>query len=705
MTRINTNVSSLTAQKTLARTNSQLQQALTRLSTGLRINSGKDDPAGLIASEALRSDISSVQKAITNSERANQIIATAESALGQVAGLLNDIRGLVTEAANTGALSDDQIAANQLQVDSSLEALNRIAQTTNFQGRRILDGSFDFNITAGTGYTTVNDLEIQQANLGTTGSVSIDVDITAAAAKAEITNASGSYTAASTVLDFGAGYSLHSESTDAEIDIAIDSTSSVTDVETTYADLGGGAASASFNSGNGMLTITLDNDAAGGPAADGSTVAAVAAAINGLSLTGVEAYAVDGSADFALSGDNTAASGRNTGVEDSTLTVTARTDGPDYNNVTVEFTAVNGQGATPSASYDSDSRTITIEIDDGAASETALADIESAIEGLVDGASAQMFDVDVSSGTNSEGRTTINGGSSYSDASVTGDTSYSGGGVLLDDLVLEVAGLKGTEVFTFEQGALISDLVSAINLVSDATGVEASQSDGELTLNSVEYGSDAFASVKVISEGSSGTFESGLSGTREIGSDVTATVNGYTALGDGNKLSITTSTLAMSVTVDDGSDTNVAFTIDGGGALFQIGPDVVSNQQVRLGIQSVNSASLGGASGRLYQLGSGQDAALAADPTTAAAIIEEVITEVASLRGRLGAFQRTTLETNIASLTDTMENLTAAESSIRDADFAAETAALTRSQVLVQSGISVLSIANQNPQNILALLR
>src|SRR6185436_11602476 len=156
MTRINTNVSSLVAQKTLARSNSQLQEALTRLSTGLRINAGKDDPAGLIASQVLRSDIVSVQRAITNSERANQLIATADSALGQVSSLLNDIRGLVSEAANTGALSDEQISANQLQVDSSLEAIDRIAQTTSFQGRRLLDGNLDFITSTqnGSGFST-----------------------------------------------------------------------------------------------------------------------------------------------------------------------------------------------------------------------------------------------------------------------------------------------------------------------------------------------------------------------------------------------------------------------------------------------------------------------------------------------------------------------------------------------------------------------
>src|SRR5215218_1070670 len=105
MSRINTNVSSLVAQKTLARSNEQLQQSLTRLSTGLRINVGKDDPAGLIASEVLRSDIISVQRGVSNSQRANQLIGTADSALGQVSALLNDVRGLVSEAANTGALS------------------------------------------------------------------------------------------------------------------------------------------------------------------------------------------------------------------------------------------------------------------------------------------------------------------------------------------------------------------------------------------------------------------------------------------------------------------------------------------------------------------------------------------------------------------------------------------------------------------------
>src|ERR1700739_425917 len=115
MTRINTNVGSLIAQTALSRSHSQLQTSLTRLSTGLRINTGADDPSGLIASQSLGSDITDVNAAISNSQQANELIATADSALSQVSSLLNDISGLVAQSANTGALSSDQISANQQQ--------------------------------------------------------------------------------------------------------------------------------------------------------------------------------------------------------------------------------------------------------------------------------------------------------------------------------------------------------------------------------------------------------------------------------------------------------------------------------------------------------------------------------------------------------------------------------------------------------------
>src|SRR3982751_326587 len=111
MARINTNVASLTAQRGLQKSQKQLGSTLQRLSTGLRINRGADDPAGLIASEGLRSEISGISQAIDNSSRASNVISTAEGALGEVAAMLLNIKDLIVEAANSGALSPEEVNA------------------------------------------------------------------------------------------------------------------------------------------------------------------------------------------------------------------------------------------------------------------------------------------------------------------------------------------------------------------------------------------------------------------------------------------------------------------------------------------------------------------------------------------------------------------------------------------------------------------
>src|SRR5437588_4353347 len=105
MARINTNVASMFAQRGLAKSQATLNDTLQRLSTGLRINTGADDPAGLIASEGLRSEIKGINQAIDNSSRASNVISTTEGALGEVANLLLDLKTQIVQAANSGALS------------------------------------------------------------------------------------------------------------------------------------------------------------------------------------------------------------------------------------------------------------------------------------------------------------------------------------------------------------------------------------------------------------------------------------------------------------------------------------------------------------------------------------------------------------------------------------------------------------------------
>jgi flagellin len=698
----------LVAQNTLGRSNASLQEALTRLSTGLRINTGKDDPAGLIASENLRSDITSIKKAISNTDRANQVIATADSALGQVSGLLNDIRGLVTEAANGGALSADQVAANQLQIDSSLEALNRIAQTVTFQGRKLLDGSLDFLTSAGTNFSQLSDLQIDQANLGATGQVSVSIDVATAATQAQvdITNVPAATTAANatqsitlsnsaqqavfhfdfdttttagvTVTALAAGAAGGANGNGITVDLVQDNTTA------------GGVDSVTFSGG----VITVNGDFASGTLTNTEVAAAIQASNGGADFTAAET----GGANVNLAAGDTAAgvapnyttTGRNVGS--TTFSVTADAAGTAANGKTVTIAEDNTIAAN-SVSATVTSGNIAVKVN-GTVTKAAIIAAINGVAGYSATATSASGDTNyIDTQDTAPGVATLGGGAAAS-------------GGLTQDAVFEVNGSNGSEVFQFQAGTTISQLSDAINLVKDATGVEATVSGTTLQLKSSGYGSNAVVDVKLLSEASGGTIRTAIgSGARDAGTDIDATVNGISATGSGNTLSINTSTLDLKSTIAAGFTGSIAFDITGGGALFQLGPDVVSNQQARIGITSVNTSKLGGVSGALYQLASGGTADLASDPTSAARIVDEAINQVTSLRGRLGAFQRTSLDTNKATLNDTLVNLTEAESNIRDADFAAESANLTRAQILVQSGTTVLQVANQNPQNVLALLR
>jgi flagellin len=682
MTRINSNVPASIAQANLARSQGALQVALQRLSTGLRINVGKDDPAGLIASEVLRSDIVSIERAIANSERANQVIATADSALGQVSSLLNDIRGLVSEAANTGALSQEQIEANQLQVDSSLEAIDRIARTTSFQGRKLLDGSLDFT-TSSTG----------SANTFATASIGVSSDTLA---NAELSTGTANTNFVLTAKNVGTDYNNYT------IDITT----------------GGAAGSVAVGLSGTNIQITLTGSV---------TAAAVISAINSHAVVGQifsasNATGHDGSG--LISADTTAAATTSAGAYGNIISITALTAGTGPNSYTISLSDAGGGASTVALSGSN----LEIAVSTGAkaneirdligatglfsatVSGSGLGDIDtgtatSAFTGGVLG-SANLTDLRIDQ-ANFGTADSISVQVQIDTQAEQGRLVYSGG-ALSSSLVLEVGGRSGFETFNFGSGNTLAQIRDAINLVSDATGISASISgSSDLVFNSTEYGADAFVSVRALS-GSFDTYDAGGAETdRDAGSDVALRVNGIEAQGKGLVATINTATLDLSFRVNSEltAGSTVNFTITGGGANFQLGPDVVSNQQARLGIQGVNTATLGGTAGTLYELRTGGAKSLETDVTGAAAVVDQVISKVSSLRGRLGAFQKTTLETNIYTLTDTLQALTDAQSSIRDADFAKETASLTRAQILVQSGTTVLTIANQNPQQVLALLR
>jgi flagellin len=283
-----------------------------------------------------------------------------------------------------------------------------------------------------------------------------------------------------------------------------------------------------------------------------------------------------------------------------------------------------------------------------------------------------------------------------------GEVQFSGTTVGTSAVTIEVAGTAGTEQLSFAANTATSAVAFAVNQLSQATGVSAVASAGTLRFTTTAFGSKQFVSLKTIN----GTFANG----KEFGTDAGVNINGSKAEVDGVTASVRNGDLDISITLDSAfaqdSTSNTSFTVTDGGAKFQIGSSVNRQSQIQVGISSLSTTKLGDeVVGFLSTLASGgENSLVSGNAIQAQKVLSESIRQVATLRGRLGALQKNVLETNVSSLQIALENVTASESAIRDADFASETAALTRAQILVQANTSVLAQANSTPQNVLALL-
>ncbi len=338
------------------------------------------------------------------------------------------------------------------------------------------------------------------------------------------------------------------------------------------------------------------------------------------------------------------------------------------------------------------------------------------------------------------------GGSMNADILVTGSAQQGGfflsfGATSIDtgvgsQFTIEVGGASGTRQLTFSSGTTLANIAAAINSFTSVTGTQAATSGTGIKLTSTEYGSAQYSSIKIVkaagiaSSGQEGiydlnaantnasqttrrsTFASAVNTITDNGQDLKATINGIVATANGRTARINTDFLDIEATLTTtqaqtlGAVGTHALTITGGGADFQLSGQVNIAGRVSIGIQAVNTALMGNSTiGYVNSLAAGQANNLVNGNTAQAQqVVNKAIEQVSSLRGRLGAFQSNTVGSTIRSLSVSVENTTAAESAIRDADFAAETAGLTRSQILVNASTQVLGLANQSPQSVLQLL-
>lgn len=846
MTRINTNVASLRGLRSLNKANGLLDTSLQRLSTGLKINSGKDNPSGLIASETLRSQVSAIEQSIKNSSRANNVIGTADAALGEVSNLLNQVRGLVQESLNSGALSSSEVEANQLQVDAALDAINRISANTVFAGDKLIDGSKSFTTQLTSADSAkINDFQINQALFGSSNTVEIEAEITQAAEKGQLNFSEAALTSATTVEVAGAGGSqvlfLGASSTRADIRDAINGLQDVTGVAASLDagaeyTLGASQATGSFatdevigvedtitistgastsltftNVSTGADPVTVNFTTGGAAAtavatatgrtitvvlsdsAGGNTSAAINAALQGTtaatnlitsSVAGVATTAVSTGADTATAGGVDAVAAGFLTVSDARNSASGGAANSLGGEVFVEFgdfatgTTAAALGVTAIENAETGALTLRVQLaKTGSAVTSTIDDVTTLLNGTstvsVDGASVAVNTL-VSAAN--DGGTSVNSvvSSSLSQIQLTGGSDGNNNDLTFYDTrafgtdgqaqivfttaatsttalgVAVSAGSGDDQVVTFtlavdefgEVQTTAADLKNLLETGSDAGSVAARdlvsldiEGDGSNTLENLttgsqtavdvgsrvlqiqssEFGEDQFVQLNVLSGSLSTTLsDNATAAGRDEGQDIVAVINGQQASSSGLRASIRTATLDAQITFSADTGVNVAgtrtaVTVTGGGALFQIGQEVSAAGQIGLGIEAVNTARLGGVSGKLYELGSGGGKSLLdISPDVPGAdlvnIVEEAINRVATLRGRLGAVQANVIDTNIATLGVALENISEARSVITDTDFAVTTAELTKAQILNQAGISVLSIANQNPSQVLSLL-
>jgi len=326
---VNTNVLSLNAQRNLSRSDSSLTTALQRLSSGLRINSAKDDAAGLAIADRFTTQIRGLNQAVRNANDGISLSQTAESALDELGNNLQRIRELAVQSANATNSASDRAALDQ-EVQQRIAEINRIATQTSFNGQKVLDGSF------GSAQFQVG------ANVGETITVNLTTGVRADQL-GQIATATGTAVTASALTDGG-------------LTIAVGQGAAVAVGASTAGSQAGQTADSAFSKANAInaagvsgLTATTTNVTSG----TFSTVAnTVATSTYGLTVNGTAIYA---GADNLAAGQSltatdvaaqvnlfSAQTGVSAAVSGTTLTLT----GADGRNVVVAETITQGTGAT-----------------------------------------------------------------------------------------------------------------------------------------------------------------------------------------------------------------------------------------------------------------------------------------------------------------------------------------------------------------------
>ena len=680
---VSTNISALRSAEAMRQAESQMGEAMERLSTGLRINSAADDAAGSAIASRMEAQTRSLGVAIRNANDAISMTQTAEGALGEVESILQRMRELAVQAGNNtlNASDRDQI---QAELNALSAEIDSISGATNFNGINLLDGS--------------NASLAFQVGINADSSINVDLTKADAASLGLIGSSQGGSVLTSerlTKTNFTTGQATDVLKTDIKLnghnfiaandlgDLSADTAMGTTIANLINANTGlHGAVASSFNS------VTSN------PVGDDFTMTTTFT-INSATIDIVNSY------EELVTEINQEATGV-TAVLNSDNTITlSNDDGQD-----IAFSAAQGAtdvGFTLNAAATTYTGFLQLENVDG--SDVVLTAAND-INGFSGGAGTM-------GNLNAIGFNQVNGTTITGLAVGTGDVEATDlvkiNGVLIDTTSDGSAASKAAVINakTDEHG-VTATAFTQMRLEIDFTNIDMSNVD-EFNINGVDVDLSSDVSLEDIVDGINS--EAGLGGdivastdsagrlilTSQSGANIVVTEDGdeqdmFAATSQTNQVG-TALTEASHVLTAYGS---LTLTTDGGFIDLEDGTDTAGDGLAKFGLQ--------GASMESPQTGAGLSVNSAAAAGSSLTAIDEAIVTVSNFRAGFGATENR-LDKAINNLTTYKVNLEAAKGRIEDADFAGETSVLTKAQILNQAATSMLAQANASKQNLLALLQ
>jgi len=718
---INTNVASLNAQRNLGVSQSALAKSMQRLSSGLRINSAKDDAAGLAISDRMTSQIRGLNQAVRNSNDGISLAQTAEGALQESTNILQRMRELAVQSANDTNSSSDRTSL-QAEVNQLKQELTRIADTTTFNGKNLLDGSMtsaQFQVGANANQTI--SFGINSARATDIGNNSLTTDntrgIEASTSTSYAMNADGSSvgkTAAAAAAITGEVLTVGSTTL---VTIAAQ-----TDMETIAGtiDTNGASIGASATASNSVTLSAMAFDT-------GASLT-----INSGSTAGNLAFTEAGG-DFTATGFSAQGISK---LENAGYTVTQADNG----DITFSL-ADEGDNITTTMVADGANSSVTVK---GSGSGSITLDADAAVAVTQGSISVSVADGDVLTSTTTDGSglykaASLTDGNVNTVSSKTGLTTTDNKTNNVSAQTLTVVGNQGSVEVGISDGDTAAVVAEKINAQSGNTGVTASAStvatignlsnDGSVTfslqgvnteavtINATVLSNNLSNLTTAINEQSGNTGitatlsadKSSIELKQTAGEDIkiadfshSATVAGTTS-----QTMTVKGSEGVATTLEDGLTSTIAndrdSTIVGGEVKFSSSSGFNVTSTIDDGDKSLFSTDALDANVSDLKSINNVDITTVEGAASAIESIDGALMQVDNMRGELGAIQNR-FENTISNLSNVSENLSAARSRILDADIAQETSSMTKQNILQQAGVSILAQANQAPQLALSLL-